>query len=260
MPTYKLSLAYRGTAYAGWQRQENAVTVQEILEDALAGVLGEAVAVVGASRTDAGVHARGQTVHLRLAREVERGALVFGVNHRLPEDVRVLDAQRADDRFHARFAALGKEYRYRCIAAEVLSPFDAPFALRVERDLDRAALAAATATLVGRHDFTAFALAGGAHQDPVRTVTHAGWEARGAELDLVILGDGFLRGMVRGIAGTLLEIACGKRPASDVGRLLGGLPRGEAGPTAPAHGLCLERVFYDATGALAATESSSSLC
>jgi tRNA pseudouridine38-40 synthase len=241
---YRLTVSYRGGAYAGWQRQENAVAVQEVLEGALAGLLGGPVRVVGASRTDAGVHARGQVAHLELPAPFSERGLVHGTNHRLPEDVRVLAAAAMPDGFHARKHARGKEYLYRLSRAPVLSPLDRPFVAPVPHRIDVDRLAAATALLPGRHDFSAFALAGGGHGQPFRTVFSAGWEEVGDELRLRITGDGFLRGMVRALVGTLIDVGLGRRGTEDFAALLSGRPRAAAGPTAPAHALVLERVFY----------------
>jgi tRNA pseudouridine38-40 synthase len=248
--SWRLTVAYRGEAYAGWQRQDNALTVQEVLEEALAGTLGEPVTVVAASRTDAGVHARGQVVSLALAADGEPPAarlvraLVHGTNSRLPADVRVLAAAPAPAGFHARRHAAGKEYRYQLRRVEVLSPLDAPFALRVDPRLDVAALQAAAALLPGRHDFTAFAKLGGATTHPFRRIDLAEWVTDGDAVTLRIAGEGFLRGMVRALVGTMLEVARGRRTLESFAALLGGLPRGEAGPNAPAHALFLERVDY----------------
>lgn len=245
---YRLTVSYRGEAYAGWQRQDNAPTVQQALEEALEALLGARLGgparVIGASRTDAGVHARGQAAHLELAEPFAESGLVHGTNHHLPSDVRVLAARRMAAGFHARKHAAGKEYAYRLRREEVLSPLDAPFAVRADPRLDVAAMRAAAGRLAGRHDFSAFALAGGGHRSPLRTVTSAEWEEDGPALTFRVRGDGFLRGMVRSLVGTLLEVGRGRRGVGEFAALLAGGARSAAGPTAPAHGLTLEKVFY----------------
>ena len=241
---YRLKIAYRGTAYAGWQRQPNALAVQQVVEEALAGLLGAEPAIVGAGRTDAGVHARAQIAHLRLDRALPLRALVHGVNTRLPDDIRILSADRMPDGFDARRSAAAKEYRYRLVRAPVLSPLDALFSVRLAPRTDLDAMRLAAADLVGRHDFSAFALAGGGHRDPHRRILLAEWRERGELLVLRLVGDGFLRGMVRSIVGTLIEVGRGRRPPEEIRRLLGGRPRSEAGPTAPACGLVMHEVFY----------------
>lgn len=240
----RLTLSYRGGRYAGWQRQDNAVTVQQVVEEAVSKLAGSPVRVTGSSRTDAGVHARGQVAHLDLPRPLPARALVHGVNHHLPDDVRVLAAREAGEGFHARKSALGKEYRYRLSRAEVVSPLDSPFVVQVPRNLDPARLDAATAFLPGRHDFSAFALAGGSHGQPFRRIYAASWTADGDELRFAVVGEGFLRGMVRALVGTLIDVGLGRREPEELSELLTGRPRSAAGPTAPAHGLTLERVFY----------------
>jgi tRNA pseudouridine38-40 synthase len=243
----RLIVSYRGTGYAGWQRQDNALAVQEVLEAALARLVGTPVRVVGASRTDTGVHARGQSAHLEPPAAVEhwplRG-LVHGTNHLLPEDVRVMAAGRLAAGFHARRCASGKEYCYRLSRAEVLSPLDAPYAVRVPARIDVPAMRQAAAELIGRHDFSAFALAGGAHTQPFRTISLAELEEVGEEIHCRVVGDGFLRGMVRALVGTLLEVGLGRRLPEDLAALLRGGARGTAGPSAPPQGLVLERVLY----------------
>jgi tRNA pseudouridine38-40 synthase len=242
---YRLTLSYVGTAYAGWQRQNNALAVQEVVENALAEVLREHVGIVGAGRTDAGVHARGQVAHLEIDREVELAALVGGTNHHLPRDVRVIAAERVRDGFHARRCARAKEYRYRLTRVGVISPLDAPFVVSTRGELDLSPLTDASREIVGEHDFSAFAIAGGGHSQPRREVFEISWHEDGPELELRIVGAGFLRGMVRSLVGTLLEVGRGLRSVESFVDLLQGAPRTAAGPTAPAHGLVLMRVVYD---------------
>lgn len=240
----RLTLSYRGERYAGWQRQENALSVQQVVEEAVSRLAGDPVRVTGASRTDAGVHARGQVAHLDLPRPFPDRALVHGVNRHLPEDVRVMAAGLVDESFHARKSALSKEYSYRLSRAEVLSPLEAPFAVQVPARIDLARMERAAALLPGRHDFSAFALAGGSHGQPLRSIFAAGWTEQGEELRFTITGEGFLRGMVRALVGTLIEVGLGRRSPEELGDLLSGRPRSAAGPTAPAHGLILETVSY----------------
>lgn len=240
----RLTVSYRGGAYAGWQRQANALSVQEVVERALAGLAGRPVRVFGASRTDAGVHARGQAAHLDPELPLPLSALVHGTNRLLPEDVRVLRADRMPAGFHARKHAASKIYSYRLSREAVLSPLDAPFVVRVDPRVDPARLAAAAALLPGRHDFSAFAASGGSHRQPFRRVLAAGWTEAGPELRFNIEGEGFLRGMVRALVGTLVDVGLGRREPEELAALLAGAPRGAAGATAPAHGLVLERVRY----------------
>ncbi len=241
---FRLTLGFRGTAYAGWQRQDNALAVQQVVEDALEDLLGRRTKIHGAGRTDAGVHARGQTAHLRLASSFPEKGLVHGTNHRLPPDIRVTAAHRMPEGFHARKSALGKEYLYRFYRGRVVPPLDAPYVTAAPAELDLAAIRRAITHLPGRHDFTAFASAGGSHGQPFRRIFAATADAGGRELRLRFAGNGFLRGMVRALAGTLLEVGTGRRKPDSMIELLAGRPRSEAGPGAEARGLTLVRVFY----------------
>lgn len=243
---HALRIAYDGTRYAGWQRQQNAGTVQQAVEEALERLAGERVTVVGAGRTDAGVHAEGQVASFRLRRDFPADGLVHGTNHYLPPDVRVVAAAAVPESFHARRSAKAKIYRYRCLEARFALPERAPFVLAVPAGLDWTAIEAATSTLPGRHDFSAFALAGGAPGPTERTLFAAGWRRQGEERVLRLAGEGFLRGMVRAIVGTLLDVGRGRRSVVGFAALLEGGGRDAAGATAPAHGLALERVDYGA--------------
>ncbi len=247
---YRLLIAYDGTDYAGWQRQDNAMAVQQAVEEAVARVVGVKVAVHGAGRTDAGVHASGQTAHLDLPAgspppgEIRR-ALVHGVNRHLPAAIRVLAADAVDDSFHARKSSSFKVYSYRLCTAPVIDPFRAPFVVPAPRRLDLESMKTTASLIRGRHDFSAFAKAGGSHRGAARTIRDAGWTEQGDEIRFVVAGDGFLRGMVRALVGTTLEVGLGRRSPEELAALLAGRPRTEAGPNAPARGLCLERVEYD---------------
>ena len=241
---YRLRISYVGTRYSGWQRQPNAVTVQQRVEEALSALMGEDVSVHGASRTDAGVHARGQEAHLILDREFPESGLVHGTNHHLPQDIRVLESRRMPDGFHARKSATSKEYSYRLDSASVQSPLDAPFSVQIGPGLNVPALQQCASRLVGSHDFSAFALAGGNHSQPVREIFAADWRETDSTLRLRIKGSGFLRGMVRSLVGTMLEVGRGKMTPEQFGNLLQGGERCEAGPTALARGLTLESVQY----------------
>ncbi len=245
---YRLLLSYRGTAYAGWQRQANGLAVQQVVEEALGRLLGHDVRVAASSRTDAGVHARGQVAHLEIARSLGARvlirALVHGTNHFLPTDVRVLDAQEMAEGFHARRCATGKEYRYRMSRAPVISPLDAWFTAGLDRRVDLDKLRCAAERLVGRHDFAAFAKSGGSHSHAIRELWSVDVVVQGERVDVVFRGDGFLRGMVRSLVGALLEVGLGRLAEQELAAWLTGEPRGGAGRMVPAHGLVLQRVFY----------------
>jgi tRNA pseudouridine38-40 synthase len=250
MVVHALKISYLGSAYQGWQLQPGLPTIQGELERALEAELGTSLRVTGASRTDAGVHARGQVATIRLGCEVAIGRLVHGVNRRLPEDIRVLESWIAAPDFHPRFDACWKEYHYSVEHRAVLSPLDADRVLAVPEGvpLDLERLERATAALVGEHDFAAFALVGGAHTTSRRRLDEARWVVDGTRLTLVLRGNGFLRGMVRSIVGTLLEVARGRRSVENFAGLLAGADRSAAGRTAPPHGLCLVEVGYGEGG------------
>lgn len=245
--TFKLTIAYDGTDFIGWQRQAAGVSIQGLLEDALSELDGRPVAVTGAGRTDAGVHARGQVATARLDREIDAAAVVRAVNARLPPTVRILEVSPEPERFHARFDARLKTYRYRIWNADVMSPFERSYAWHVPMTLDTGAMAVAAAALCGTHDFAAFQGTGSDTQTTVRTVVRSAVE-REPGSPLVVYeaaGEGFLRHMVRNVAGTLVEIGRGRYPASWIGDVLASRDRAAAGPTAPAHGLFLMAVAYD---------------
>ena len=237
----KLTIAYEGTGFAGWARQPGQRTVQEELERALGIVLGEGVATSVAGRTDAGVHAWGQVAsYPHEALDPRR------LNSLLADDVAVLTSEPMDAGFDARHSATSRTYCYRVHNSPARSPFERNRSFHVTGRLDRAALDACAAALVGRHDFTAFTPSETHHTRFVRDVSRAEWRGREEALDFWIEADSFMRQMNRVLVGTMLEVASGARGVDDFARLLEGAPRSAAGRTAPAHGLYLARVAYGA--------------
>jgi tRNA pseudouridine38-40 synthase len=247
MRTLKLTVAYDGTDYVGWQRQAEGTSIQGVLEEALAPFEGAPVTVHGAGRTDAGVHALGQVASVRLAATIEPDTLARALNAVLPAAVRIVSVEEAPPDFHARFSATGKTYEYHVVNAPFVSPFIQRYAWHVPQRLDIDAMEAATRVLAGRHDFAAFQSAGTDVPSSVRTITAIEWAGdSGPDSPLVlrISGDGFLRHMVRNITGTLVEFGRGRWPALDMARMLASRDRGKAGTTAPPHGLFLAAVMY----------------
>ena len=244
MRNLKLTLAYDGTRLVGWQRQAEGDSVQGLLEDALARFEGSPVTVHGAGRTDAGVHALGQvaSVHLTCTHDVT--TLTRALNAQLPEDVRVLAIEEMSPDFHARFNARSKTYRYQIRHGTIADPFERAYVWHMPERLDVEGMSRGASAVVGRHDFAAFQSIGSPTRDRVRTVTRSVITNADGRLTYEIAGDGFLRYMVRAIVGTLVEIGRGFREPESMASLLRGSARGDAGPTAPPHGLFLVRVDY----------------
>ena len=248
--TCKLTLAYDGTGLVGWQRQPEGTSVQGLLEDALARITGaDRVTVTGAGRTDAGVHARGQVASVVLATRLSTADLQRGLNALLPPAVRVLALETAEPAFHARFSAKAKRYDYHLVVGPVVSPFDARYAWHVPYALDAGAMRDAVRALEGRHDFAAFQSTGSDIDDTVRTLHEVRLDEGRIDdgsrrLVLSLTGDGFLRHMVRAIAGTVVEIGRGRWPPGHLAAILASGDRSQAGPTAPPHGLFLVFVRY----------------
>ena len=242
--TLKLTVAYDGTRFVGWQRQASGESIQGLLEDALARLEGAAVTVHGAGRTDAGVHALAQIASVRVTFAHDPPTIARALNATLPPEIRVTGVHDAAPGFHARFDARSKCYRYQIVNGPVADPFTRDYAWHVPEALDHGAMRDAAAMLVGTHDFAAFQSSGTDVATTVRTLTRSDWENEAGLLVYLVEGDGFLRHMVRAIVGTLVEVGRGWRAPDDVKSLLNGGPRGQAGATAPAHGLALCRVEY----------------
>ncbi len=241
----RLLLEYDGTRYHGWQRQKNALTIQEVLEAALARLTGQALKVIGSGRTDAGVHALGQVANFQIISPLPLKAFLKGLNSLLPPDIAVLKVEEAPPGFHARKSARAKTYEYRILNRPVRSPLNQHHGWWLPYALDLEALREAARALPGEHDFAAFQASGSHVKNTERRVEAAAWASHpGGWLCFTITADGFLRGMVRSLVGTLVEIGRGKRPPTDLAALLISRDRRRAGPTAPPEGLYLVEVRY----------------
>ncbi len=240
----RLTVEYDGTNFAGWQTQKGRRTVQQALEEAIHKITDERVHVQGSGRTDAGVHAVGQTANFRSHSKLPAPRLLRGLNALLPDDVVVRRLREAPPRFNAQFDARWKTYRYTILNDRVPAVLDRFFCHQVPQRLDVRAMRTAARALVGRHDFDAFRSEGWREKNTVRTIRRLSLAKKGRYVHITVVGDGFLYNMVRAIAGTLIEIGRGKRPSQDMERILNSRDRKVAGFTAPAKGLCLISVKY----------------
>ena len=244
MKTIGLLLEYDGTGYAGWQRQPNGLAIQELVEGALARVIGTPVVLHFSGRTDAGVHARGMVASFVSPRDLPLSAYREGVNCLLPLAIAVREAWEAKPDFNPRRDALGKWYRYTIYNDTIRSPLARNTSWHIRGHLDTVAMTAAAGDFVGRHDFSAFRAAGCEARTTLRDIFEATVCRQEQLLHFDVRGGGFLRNMVRIMTGTLVEIGLGRRPADDVARLLREGERSRAGRTAPPQGLCLMEVWY----------------
>lgn len=245
MKNYKVRLAYKGTAYHGFQRQGNAYTVQQAVEEALGRLLGETVTIYGCSRTDAGVHAREFYFSFRTDNPIPIRGIIYGCNSQLPDDIAVLSCEQADDDFHARYCSKGKEYQYIVHNSEIKDPFYVDTAYRSGKHIDAVMLDREAKAFIGEHDFRGFCSADCTKENTVRTIYRFDVRREGELVIFTVSGNGFLYNMVRIMVGTLLSVAEGKLPQGCIPDLIEKRDRTLAGRTAPPQGLYLNRVFYD---------------
>jgi tRNA pseudouridine38-40 synthase len=241
---YALTLEYDGAAFSGWQFQDNAPTVQAALEAAVQKRFKEKRRAGGASRTDAGVHARGQVAIIDLAHPIPAGKLAVALNTALPPTVRVLKARRVPATWDPRQQSTRKTYSYSIYNRKIYSPLQAGRAWQVQQPLNLAAMRQGAHHLLGRHDFSSFRATGCEAKHPIRTLSLLSLVKRGDLITLRVTADAFLYHMVRNLAGTLVEVGRGRFSPEQVKKILAARDRKGAGPTAPAEGLCLEAITF----------------
>ena len=244
MRTIRLTIEYDGTAYSGWQRQPNGLAVQQVIEEALCRLLDEKVDLRSSGRTDAGVHARGMAAAFRTATNLPLKAYVDGTNRFLPPDIAILEAIEVPAGFKPIGDALAKHYRYTILVTTVRSPLRRFHAWHIREELDLEAMRAGAAQFIGRHDFAAFRASNCAAKTTIRRVDSVRITREGDTILIDVVGGGFLKNMVRVMAGTLVDIGRGRFSPEYITWLLHDGDRKKAGSTAPACGLCLIKVYY----------------
>ncbi len=244
---YKILIAYDGTSFGGFQAQENTISIQQLIEQALTKILRQPIRIVGAGRTDAGVHALGQVAHFSAELNYAIPRLLRSANSLLPQEIRLLAAEPVDDHFHARYLATGKTYFYRLHLDQTASPFKRFYSHHVRHQFDLELLRKGASLFVGTHDFTSFAneaSRGSAAHNPVRTISALDIVEEEGGIRLEFTGNGFLYKMVRNITGTLLDVAKGKLAIEKIPTIFAARDRRLAAAAAPPHGLCLAKVHY----------------
>ena len=244
MMNIKLTIAYDGTPFHGWQIQPNVITIQGELQRVLERILGHQVTIHGSGRTDAGVHAHGQVANFQTDCAIVPNTLLTALNGLLPQEISVIEVEQVPLDFHARLSVKTKTYEYRLWRLPVISPFEQRYVAIAGYCLDCEGVDRATRDLCGTHDFTSFCAASTEKLDRVRTVQEASWDRTDEKWVLTIRANGFLKYMVRTIVGTLIEVGRGRIPAECIPEILAGQDRTLAGPSAPAQGLHLIRVDY----------------
>jgi tRNA pseudouridine38-40 synthase len=249
MRNLKLTLAYDGTDFCGWQVQPDAPSIQGTLATSIGRITGEKVLPQGSGRTDAGVHAQAQVATFKTESPIPAGNFVIALNDILPASIRVLEATEMPAEFHARKSTRGKTYAYRIYRGDICSPFIARHVWHYPYPLEESAMAQAAQAIIGEHDFTSFAAVDperghGEEVSNVRKIFSSSWERRGEELVYTVRGNGFLHHMVRNLVGTFILVGKGTVKAEEMPRILAARVRSAAGATAPASGLCLMEVEY----------------
>lgn len=245
MTRFRLTIEYDGGPFVGWQRQDNGLSIQQVLEEAVTATVQETTMVYGAGRTDAGVHALGQVAHVDIAKPIEPARLMAALNfHMKPNPIAVIASEIAADDFHARFSATGRAYLYRIVNRRAPLVIDRGHAWHLGSELDAAAMHEAAQRLLGKHDFTSFRASLCQAQSPVKTLDRLDVMRQGEEIQVIAEARSFLHHQVRNMVGTLRLVGEGKWSADDVTRALDAKDRSASGPTSPPDGLYLTRVVY----------------
>lgn len=244
MKRIKLIVAYDGTNYCGWQTQINGITVEEVLNKTLSGLLKEDIRVIGASRTDSGVHALGNVAVFDTESKIPGDKFSFALNQRLPEDIRIQESCQVADDFHPRFCNTIKTYEYKILNRKFALPTERLYSAFVYYPLDVEKMQMAAAYLVGEHDFKSFCSSGSQVESTVRTITDISVEKHGEMISIRVSGNGFLYNMVRIIVGTLMKIGLGVWEPERMEEILNACDRNVAGPKAEARGLTLVEIRY----------------
>lgn len=241
-----LTIAYDGTAYSGWQVQPGHLTIQGLIEEAIKETSGKEIKLHGSGRTDRGVHARGQVAHFDLETRMTPRSILFALNSRLPQDIRILSVKKVSDNFHARRTAHSKEYRYRIFNGQILLPQDRLYALQVHKPLDIEKMREGSARFVGEHDFKAFMANPSREIDStVRIITSFTIVKKGCDITFRVRGNGFLYKQVRSMVGMLIRVGHGQEDPKRITELLDSASNRTAHvPSAPPQGLTLWKVWY----------------
>lgn len=244
MKNIKLVIEYDGSNYSGWQRQKNGTSIEEIVETAIKRIINEEIKIIGSSRTDAGVHARGQVANFVTRSKIPVEKFPSAINSQLPKDIVILDAAEVSSEFHSRYSSKGKRYSYTILNRRIPPAIMKNYVSHCPYILDFNNMLEAAGYFIGTYDFSAFKSTGSSVKTSVRTIRHLELTKEGDIIKMYIEADGFLYNMVRIIAGTLIDVGREKIPAKKIPEVLLNKDRKLAGQTAPAAGLCLEKVYY----------------
>ncbi len=244
MRNIKLTIEYDGTNYQGWQKQKRGSTIQNTLEEAIRVVTNEEIEVIGSSRTDAGVHAKGFVANFKTNSKIPSEKYREAINHKLPKDIVILNSEEVDEKFHARYNARGKTYSYSILNRDVPPAINRNYLYHVKRKLDIEAMKEACKYFIGTYDFSAFKSSGSSVKTTIRTIFELYIEENNDVIKVYVTGDGFLYNMVRIIVGTLIMVGSNKIKPNEIENIIAEKDREKAGICVPATGLVLEKVYY----------------